>query len=66
MGKLYPAQPSRLAADLAALTREEITPRLLNFPSPTRLDFTEEFLDHLTTEQLRHLLLAAMLYLTPR
>ncbi len=53
----------RLAAELASLEREQIKPQILNFRSRTRLDFTEEFLDRLTTDQLRHVLLAAMLYL---
>ncbi len=47
------------------LSRDQIKPRLLNFPSRTRLDFTEEFLEKLTTDQLRHILLSAILYLSP-
>jgi hypothetical protein len=61
-----PVDPSNVAVDLVDLTRDEIKPKLLNFPSPTVLDFTEEFLDTLTTEELRHILLAAMLYLRSR
>ncbi len=57
---------AELAAELAALNRHQLVPRLLDFPSPTQLDFTEDYLDHLTTDQLRHILLAAMLYLRPR
>lgn len=53
----------RVAVELAGLGREELKPRLLDFPSRTRLDFTPEFLDTLTTEQLRHLLLAAIVCL---
>ncbi len=55
----------RLVAELSGLSREELTPRLLAFPSRTNLDFTREFLDTQTTDQLRHILLAALLYLTP-
>jgi len=50
----------RLARELALLDRDELKPRLLRFRSPTRLDFTPEYLDSLSTEQLRHLLMAAM------
>ncbi len=61
-----PNQSNHLVVELAALTRDELTPRLLAFPSPTRLDFTREFLDTQTTEQLRHILLSALLCLTPK
>ena len=60
-----PNRSYRLVAELSGLTREELTPRLLAFPSRTHLDFTREFLDAQSTEQLRHILLAALLYLTP-
>lgn len=65
MGYSYPANPDRLAALVASMSREQLKPRLMSFPSRTRLDFTEDFLDKLSTEQLRHILFAAMLYLRP-
>jgi hypothetical protein len=58
--------PGELARILARLPREEVNERILNFSSKTRLDFTDDFLSNLTTEQLRHILLSAMLYLRPR
>lgn len=64
MGEQYVRRTDRLTAELAALDRDHIKPQILNFHSRTRLDFTEEFLDRLSTEQLRQLLLAAMLYLS--
>ena len=57
--------PDSVAIQLAALSRDEIKPRLLDFPSRTRLDFTEEFLEKLSTDQLRHILFAAILCLSP-
>lgn len=53
----------RQARDLAGWGREDILSQLLNYHSRPRLDFTPEYLSRLTTEQLRHLLLAAMLAL---
>lgn len=53
-----------MAAELAGLNREELIPRLLNFPSQTRLDFSGEFLNSLSTDRLRHILLAAIICLS--
>jgi hypothetical protein len=57
------ANVDQLARELASMSREELKPRILGFKSRTRLDFTPGFLDSLTTEQLRHILLAAMVCL---
>ncbi len=65
MSETHRVDPDVLAAQLATLSRDEIKPRLLDFPSRTRLDFTEDFLEELSTEQLRHILLAAILCLSP-
>ena len=56
-------ETDRVAARLACLGRDELTPRLLNFPSRTRLDFTADYLSSLSTEELRHLLFAAIVCL---
>jgi hypothetical protein len=55
----------RHARELAGWGREDIVSHLLNHDSRPRLDFTPEYLSKLTTEQLRHLLLAAMLTMNP-
>ena len=57
------ANVDQLARELASMSREELKPRILRFKSRTRLDFTPDYLDSLTTEQLRHILLAAMVCL---
>ncbi len=48
------------ASEVVGLGRGDLIPRLLSFPSSTRLDFTPEYLDSLSTDELRHVLLAAM------
>jgi len=54
----------QMATELAGLNREELIPRLLNFPSQTRLDFSGEYLNSLSTDRLRHILLAAIICLS--
>ena len=49
-----------LASRIASLSRDQIKPMLLGFKSRTRLDFTPEYLDSLSLDELRHVLLAAM------
>lgn len=53
------------ATEVASLSREEVTSRLMSFPSRTHLDFTEDFLESHTLDALRHMLLSAMLHLSP-
>jgi hypothetical protein len=45
---------------VAGMNKTEVKQRLLHFEGPLRLDFTEEYLDKLDTEKLRHILLAAL------
>lgn len=54
-----------LAAEIASYDRDELIDKLIHFPSRTTLDFTHEYLDDLSTEQLQHILLCAMTYLPP-
>jgi len=56
-----PANASQIVARVCALDREALKRELLEFRGPVRLDFTEEFLSRLSTERLRHILLAAWL-----
>lgn len=48
------------ATTIAALGRAEITKRLKNFHGRFKLDFTDEYLEKLSLDRLRHILLAAM------
>jgi hypothetical protein len=49
----------REATSIAVLGRHELTRRIKNFRGRFKLDFTEEYLRHLSLERLRHILLAA-------
>ena len=49
-----------LVSEVGSLEREAMVARLVNFEGPVRLDFTEEFLAGKTTEEIRHLLMAAL------
>jgi hypothetical protein len=47
---------------IAELPREEVIAMLLNFPGTFKFDFTPEYLQGLETDQLRHMLLAAIMH----
>lgn len=51
----------KTASSIATLGKNEVKKRLKNFHGKFRLDFTEEYLDSLTVDRLRHILLAAMI-----
>ena len=46
--------------EVAKLSKAEVTDRLLHFDGPVPLDFTEDYLDSLDLDKLRHILLAAL------
>lgn len=48
-------------AQVASLNRQELKDRLLTFRGRLRLDFTETYLDTLTDDKLRHILMAVYL-----
>lgn len=50
-----------MCAAIAGMSRPEVKRRILHFKGPVRLDFTEEYLNGLDLEKLRHILLAAMI-----
>ncbi|MDD4890254.1 MAG: hypothetical protein PHU85_10025 [Phycisphaerae bacterium] len=56
------AELDELIATIAAMSRDEISTRLLNFKSDFPLDFTRDYLDRLPLDRLGHILLAAHLY----
>ena len=53
------------ATSIAALERNELKRRIRNFKGRFRLDFTEDYLDNMSVERLRHILLAALVNAKP-
>ncbi|UCE99466.1 MAG: hypothetical protein JSV82_09975 [Planctomycetota bacterium] len=49
------------ATSIASLGKDELKRRIKNFKGRFRLDFTESYLDSLSVERLRHILLAALI-----
>ena len=54
-------QFERTATSIASLNRNEVKRRIKNFKGRFRLDFSDDYLDKLTVDRLRHILLAAMI-----
>ncbi|MFC1780674.1 hypothetical protein ACFLZ8_00230 [Planctomycetota bacterium] len=46
---------------IATLGRSELKKRIINFRGRFKLDFTEDYLNKLSVDRLRHILLAALL-----
>jgi len=53
------------ATSIAALDRNELKRRIRNFRGRFKLDFTEDYLNGLSVERLRHILLAALINAKP-
>jgi hypothetical protein len=53
------------ATTIAGLGRSELTRRIKNFRGRFKLDFTEDYLNKLSVDRLRHILLAALLNARP-
>jgi hypothetical protein len=49
------------ATSIAALGRNELERRIRNFRGRFKLDFTEDYLNNLSVDRLRHILLAALI-----
>ena len=49
-----------LIVEVCDLDRDAMIARLTHFEGPLRLDFTDAYLETCSTENIRHLLLAAM------
>jgi hypothetical protein len=64
MGGKSNMSKEQLVAELIGIGRDDLVARIMNFPSQTRLDFTPEYLNSQSTDQLRHILLSAALYLS--
>ena len=54
-------QFEQMATSLAALGRDELKRRIKNFRGRFKLDFSDEYLDALSLDRLRHILLAALI-----
>ena len=50
----------KIAASIASLSKREAKSRLISFKGRFKLDFTEKYLDSLSADRLKHILLAAM------
>jgi hypothetical protein len=53
------------ASSLVALDRDELKRRIKNFRGRFRLDFSEDYLNSLSVDRLRHILLAALINAKP-
>jgi len=53
-------QFEQTATSIASLDKEELTRRIRNFRGRFKLDFTENYLNSLSVDRLRHILLAAL------
>jgi hypothetical protein len=49
------------AVSIASLGRDELKRRIRNFEGRFKLDFTDNYLDNLGVDRLRHILLAALI-----
>lgn len=49
------------ATSIAALGRVELKRRIRNFKGRFKLDFTDDYLNRLSVDRLRHILLAALM-----
>jgi len=59
--KTRSSSAEKLAAKLAGMSKPQLKCQLLSLKTGFPLDFTEEFLDSLNSDKLRHILLAARL-----
>ena len=51
----------REATSIAALGRHELERRIRNFRGRFKLDFTQDYMNKLSVDRLRHILLAALM-----
>jgi hypothetical protein len=49
-----------LLTEVATMDRARLAEQLMRFPGSVRLDFSADYLESCDTDQLRHLLLAAL------
>ena len=56
-----PGQFEQMAASLTDLGRDDLKKRIKDFRGRFKLDFSDDYLDALSLDRLRHLLLAALI-----
>ena len=56
----------RTATAIATLGEKELKRRIKNFNGRFRLDFTDTYLNNISVDRLRHILLAALINASPR
>jgi hypothetical protein len=50
----------KICTRIASMSKREVIRRLTHFDGPIKLDYTSEYLETLSTDRLRHILLAAV------
>lgn len=50
----------KMCSKITEMSKQEVIRRLLRFDGPIKLDFTRDYLEELSTDRLRHILLAAV------
>jgi hypothetical protein len=50
----------KMCSTITAMSKQEVIRRLLHFDGPIKLDFSRDYLENLSTDRLRHILLAAV------
>ena len=55
----------RIASGIAGMNRKDVQQAIMRFDGRFKVDFTEEYLESLSLERLRHILLAAKLQQEP-
>lgn len=58
-------QFEQTATSIAVLGRDELKRRIKGFRGRFKLDFTEDYLNALSVDRLRHILLAALINVRP-
>jgi len=56
-----PRQFEKTATSIAALGKDDLKKRIKNFRGRFKLDFSDAYLDALSPDRLRHILLAALI-----
>lgn len=51
----------KTATSIASLDKDQLKTKIKNFHGSPRLDFTDDYLEKLNVDRLRHILLAALL-----
>ena len=50
----------KICCKITSMNKREVIRRLLHFDGPIKLDYSSDYLESLSTDRLRHILLAAV------